>query len=108
MADSPANVARWSSSGFMEQGGREIANDLRIRIREFQWAHPRSSIGQQALACFQSAKKERGDDILQTSKSRVAQPCRGGPGSHEHGSLPGDVCGLPPEIRSYGPLHPAK
>jgi len=42
----------------MEQGGKgEIAHDLRIRIREFQRAHPRSSIGQQTRACFQNAKK---------------------------------------------------
>src|SRR5260370_17657567 len=85
---------------------REIAHDLRIRIREFQRAHPRSSIGQQTRACFQNAKKERGVDILQASKSRVAQPCRGGAGSHEHGSLPRGVFGLPPPIPSYIPPPP--
>src|SRR6266851_2611554 len=78
---------------------------VRIRTREFQY--PRS-ISQQALACFQRSKKEPGVDILQASKSRVAQPCRGRTGSHGDGRLPGDVCGLPPEIRSHGPRHLAK
>ena len=36
----------------------EIDDDLRMHIRELQWAHRRSS-GPQAFTCFQDAKKER-------------------------------------------------
>ena len=42
----------------------EIDNDLRIHIREFQWAHRRSS-GPQVFTWFQDAKKERAVQRLQ-------------------------------------------
>ena len=62
----------------MPQGGKRDRYGVRIRIREFQWAHPRS-IGQQALACFQKSEKELGVDILQASKSQSHSLVEAGP-----------------------------
>jgi hypothetical protein len=42
----------------MKQKGDGDHRDLRIQIRELQWAHRRSS-GPQVFTCFQDAKKER-------------------------------------------------
>src|SRR5260370_28984824 len=103
----PAHVGHGDAS--LEKGGKgKSANDVRIQIFEFHWAHQHSSGGQQAVACFKKNKTEGAVEILQASKAGVPQRCRDADGSGGNGGLSRDVCNLAPKIRRYGPCHSSK
>jgi hypothetical protein len=66
IADCLAKARLGHTLAFETKRETEIANDLRIEICKFGWAHQCRS-NQQALARFQNKKKERAVNLLRVA-----------------------------------------